>query len=107
MTNAEQDHVTWRTEQQRRAQANAFTWAERATVEYREAIRNEDDARAHRSADGPWYRDRMAESRSRAQVHGVRSIEALKLAEMWARVAHAHGDGDPPHAYALAEHSTP
>ncbi|NUS86008.1 MAG: hypothetical protein HOY75_25615 [Streptomyces sp.] len=67
----------------------AYAWAERATAEYGQAIRHEDDARARQNADSAWQRDRMAEERRLAQFHGVRSTEALKLAEMWARVARA------------------
>lgn len=96
MTDTEQDFSALRTEQQRRAQAHAFRWAERATSEYGEAIRNEDDARERQQYDSGWQRDRMAESRSLAQLHGVRSVEAVKLAEMWARVAQALAVGELP-----------
>lgn len=65
----------------------AYAWAQRATAEYGQAIRHEDDARARRNSDNAWQRDRIAEERQLAQVHGVRSTEALKLAEMWAHVA--------------------
>ncbi|XUL91009.1 hypothetical protein ACQ86D_33905 [Streptomyces galilaeus] len=65
----------------------AFAWAERASAAYGTAIRHEDDARARQDYDSPWQRDRMAEDRRAARFHGVRSTEALRLAEMWARVA--------------------
>ncbi|AVV46450.1 hypothetical protein PYK79_53815 [Streptomyces sp. ID05-04B] len=96
MSNGEQDYGAWRAEQHRRAQAHAFGWAERAHTEYGQAIRHEDDARARQNADSAWQRDRMAEERRQAQFHGVRSTEALKLAEMWARVARAMADGYLP-----------
>lgn len=65
----------------------AYAWAERATTEYGQAIRHDDDARARQHSDNAWQRDRMNEERRLAQFHGVRSTEALKLAEMWAKVA--------------------
>lgn len=71
------------------ARGKAYAWAERATAEYGQAIRHEDDARARQNHDSSWQRDRMAEDRRLAQFHGARSTEALKLAEMWARVATA------------------
>lgn len=87
MTDGEQSHGDWCAEQQRSAQAHAFGWAERATAEYGQAIRHEDDARARQHHDSSWQRDRIAEDRRLAQFHGVRCTEAIKLAEMWARVA--------------------
>ena len=96
MSDTEQDYGAWRTEQHRRAQAQTFGWAERATAEYGQAVRHEDDARARQNADSAWQRDRMAEERRLAQFHGVRSSEALKLAEMWSRVARALADGELP-----------
>ncbi|MDX2681091.1 hypothetical protein [Streptomyces soliscabiei] len=96
MSDAEQDYGAWRAEQHRRAQAHAFGWAERASAEYTQAVRHEDDARARQNADSAWQRDRMAEERRQAQFHGVRSTEALKVAEMWARVARAMADGHLP-----------
>jgi hypothetical protein len=70
-----------------RARQAALSWAARAEAEYLTAIKHEDDARARQHSDSAWQRDRMAEERRQAQFHGVRSTEALKLAEMWARVA--------------------
>ena len=93
MSDNEQDFAAWREENHDRAQAHAVGWAERATSEYGQAIRHEDDARARQNADSAWQRDRMAEERRLAQFHGVRSSEALKLAEMWSRVARALADG--------------
>ncbi|WP_329338571.1 hypothetical protein OG866_27050 [Streptomyces sp. NBC_00663] len=90
----EQSFGDWRAEQQRRAQAYAFGWAERATAEYETATRHEDDARRH--SDSAYLRDAVIEDRRRALAHGVRSTEALKLAEMWARVAQALAVGEPP-----------
>lgn len=102
MSNGEQGYGDWRAEQQRRSQAHAFVWAERANAEYDQAIRHEDDARARQNSDSAWQRDRMAEERRLAQFHGVRSTEALKLAEMWAHVAGALADGElPPPAHAV------
>lgn len=91
MTNEEQGYSDWCAEQQRRAQAHAFIWAERATNDYSEAVRYEDSAR--RGGDSAYLRDAAAEERRLAQFHGVRSTEALKLATMWARVA---GSLTPP-----------
>lgn len=71
------------------AREKAYAWAERATTAYGQAIRHEDDARARQHHDNAWQRDRIAEDRRLAQFHGVRSIEAIRLAEMWARVATA------------------
>lgn len=93
MTDGEQDYAAWRAEQHRRAQAHAVDWAERASTEYGHAIRFEDNARARQNADNAWQRDRMAEDRRHAQFHGVRSTEALTLAEMWASVARALAAG--------------
>lgn len=96
MTDAEQGYGEWRVEQQRRAQAHAFSWAERASAEYGQAVQQEDRARARENSDHGWQRARMAEERRLAQHHGVRSIEALKLAEMWAHVAQALAVGELP-----------
>lgn len=96
MTDEEQGYGAWRTEQQRRAQAHAFIWAERATDEYEKAVRHEDDARARLHSDSPYQRDLVAEDRRRAGFHGVRSTEALKLAHMWADVAQALATGEQP-----------
>ncbi|MGW4733874.1 hypothetical protein ACWEQC_32710 [Streptomyces shenzhenensis] len=99
MTDPAQDYGPWRIEQQRRAQASAIAWAERATAAYSEAVRHEDTAR--RNAGSAYLRDTAAEDRRQAQIHGVRSTEALKLAEMWASVARALADGDLPVTYTL------
>ncbi|MFI6337825.1 hypothetical protein [Streptomyces sp. NPDC050535] len=96
MSDGDQSYGAWRAEQQRRSQAHAFGWAERATAEYDQAIRHEDDARARQNSDNAWQRDRMADERRLAQFHGVRSTEALRLAEMWARVAGALAVGELP-----------
>ena len=101
MSDDEQSYGDWRTEQHRRAQAHAFAWAERATAAYGVAIRHEDDARARQDHDNAWQRDRMAEDRRAAQFHGVRSTEALKLAEMWAHVAGTLAVGEQPVTNAL------
>ncbi|MFE9923283.1 hypothetical protein ACFYQA_17360 [Streptomyces sp. NPDC005774] len=96
MSDTEQGYGAWRVEQHRRAQAQAFGWAERASAEYGQAIQHEDDARARQQHDSAWQRDRMAEERRLAQFHGVRSTESLRLAEMWARVARGLADGELP-----------
>ncbi|MEW2570483.1 hypothetical protein [Streptomyces sp. NPDC047070] len=102
MSDEEQGYGARRAEQQRRSQAHAFMWAERANGEYEQAVRHEDDARERQQYDSSWQRDRAAEERRLAQFHGVRSTEALKLAEMWAHVARALADGElPPPAYAI------
>ncbi|WP_330348157.1 hypothetical protein [Streptomyces sp. NBC_00582] len=87
MSNPRPDHTEWRAEQHRRAQTFALGWAERAETEYDTAIEHEDKAR--RFAGKAYLREPMTEARHLAQFHGVRSTEALKLAEMWARVAGA------------------
>ncbi|MGW1039342.1 hypothetical protein [Streptomyces sp. NPDC002547] len=92
--NAEQGFPAWRAEQHRRAQSFALGWAERAETEYDKATVYDDTAR--RNTDSAYLRDTVAEDRRQAQFHGVRSTEALKLAEMWARVARALADGALP-----------
>ncbi|MDX2539809.1 hypothetical protein PV437_42650 [Streptomyces scabiei] len=99
MSDEEQGFGAWRTEHHNRAQAHAFHWAEQATSEYEQAVRHEDDARERQQYDSGWQRDRAAEARSLAQVHGVRSTEALRLAEMWARTAQALAHGELPIEY--------
>ncbi|MFE9936332.1 hypothetical protein [Streptomyces hirsutus] len=94
MSDGEQDFGAWRTEQHRRAQAYAFSAAEQAQAQYERAVEYEDKARGY--ADNPHLNGWMADARRLAQVHGVRSTEALKLAEMWASVARALADGELP-----------
>ncbi|WP_086746207.1 hypothetical protein [Streptomyces scabiei] len=106
MSDGEQSFGAWRTEQHNRAQAHAFGWAERANAEYGQAVQHEDSARARQNADSAWQRDRMAEERRLAQFHGVRSTEAIKLAEMWARVACALADGELPFTAVLESTET-
>ncbi|OSZ58678.1 hypothetical protein OQI_20445 [Streptomyces pharetrae CZA14] len=89
MSSEEQDHAARRAYQHQQAQVQAYVWATRATAEYNHAVRHEDDARERQQYDSGWQRDRAAESRTLAQVHGIRSTEALRLAEMWAHVAQA------------------
>lgn len=96
MSDGEQDHGAWRIEQHRLAQTQALGWAEHATAEYGQAIQHEDQARTRQHHDHAYQRDRMAEERRRAEFHGVRSTEALKLATMWAGVAQALADGELP-----------
>ncbi|WP_411090804.1 hypothetical protein [Streptomyces sp. 049-1] len=107
MSDEEQSHADWRDEAHRSAQAHANAWAERVNSEYGQAVRHEDDARARQHADNAWQRDRMAEERRLAQFHGVRSTEALKLAEMWAHVARALADGPLPEPLLLASREQP
>lgn len=104
MSDEEQSFGAWRTEHHNRAQAHAFHWAERANGEYAEAIAHEDKAR--RFADKAYLAEPMADERRLAQFHGVRSTEAIKLAEMWARVAQALADGELSFA-PLMESTTP
>ncbi|MFZ4143377.1 hypothetical protein ACOZDZ_21995 [Streptomyces griseoincarnatus] len=94
MSGDEQDYGAWRSEQHRRAQAHAFSAAEQAQAMYEQAVGYEDKARGY--ADNPHLGGWMADARRLAQIHGVRSTEALKLAEMWARVAQALADGALP-----------
>ncbi|MFJ9243794.1 hypothetical protein [Streptomyces sp. NPDC101776] len=87
MTTAEETAAAELAARHEDARQKAYAWALRATTEYAQAVRHEDDARARQNHDSVWQRDRMAEDRRLADFHGVRSTEALKLAEMWARVA--------------------
>ncbi|MFD9107157.1 hypothetical protein [Streptomyces bottropensis] len=96
MSDHAHDFGAWRTEHHNQAQAYAFHWAERANAEYGQAVQHEDDARARQNQDSSWQRDRMAEERRQAQFHGTRSVEAIKLAEMWARVAQGLAAGELP-----------
>ncbi|MGC4912717.1 hypothetical protein [Streptomyces albogriseolus] len=98
MSDGEQDYGAWRTEQHRRAQAHAFRAAERAQTQYEQAIKHEDYVHAHAGSEGAYIRGSVADERRLAQFHGVRSTEALRLAEMWARVAQALADGELPYA---------
>jgi len=96
MSDDEQGYGARRIYQHQQAQVQAYDWATRATAEYNQAVRHEDDARERQQYDSGWQRDRAAEARALAQVHGVRTTEALRLAEMWARVAQALADGELP-----------
>jgi hypothetical protein len=95
MSDDEQVREERRAYQQQQAQAQAYDWATRATAAYNEAVRAEDDARERQQYDSGWQRDRAAEARQLATFHGVRSTEALALAEMWASVARALAYGQP------------
>ncbi|NUS29801.1 MAG: hypothetical protein HOV92_37060 [Streptomyces sp.] len=79
-----------RAEHHPHAQTQAYRWATRAEAEYETATEHEDKAR--RFAGKAYLAEPMADERRLAQFHGVRSTEALKLAEMWARVARALAD---------------
>lgn len=94
MSNSEQGHAAWRAEQLRRAQAFSLLWAERAETEYDRAVQHEDLARRH--ADTAYQRDAVAYERRAATFHGVRSTEAVRLAEMWSHVARGFAAGPPP-----------
>lgn len=67
------------------ARAKAYTWAERATTEYGQAVEYED--RGRELARQPFQTGAAEKQQRNARQHGVRSAEALRLAEMWARVA--------------------
>lgn len=95
MSDEEQGYGARRAYQQQQAQVQAYDWATRATAAYNEAVRHEDDARERQQYDSGWQRDRAAEARQLAALHGVRSTEALALAQMWARVARALADEQP------------
>lgn len=95
MSDEEQGYGARRAYQQQQARVQAYDWATRATAAYNEAVRHEDDARERQQYDSGWQRDRAAEARQLATLHGVRSTEALALAQMWARVAHALADEQP------------
>lgn len=85
MTDTDPTGTEWLAGGLLRAQTLALSWADCAESEYGKAIEHEDKAR--RFAGKAYLADPMADERRLAQFHGVRSTEALKLAEMWARVA--------------------
>ena len=73
-----------------RALLAALEWAEIADVEHHQALKQVTDAEDHQAFDQDDYpRDTVTEARQQAQVHGVRSADARRLAEMWATVAGA------------------
>jgi hypothetical protein len=81
----EHDHARWLTDRQRAAQISAHHWAEVAEAEHRNATEHEDRARS--LAGQPFTTDDQDSARRLASFHGGRSSEAVRLAEMWARVA--------------------
>jgi len=96
MSDSEQSHEEQRTGRLREAQDRAFFWAWKANDEYVEAIDYENRSRAPYDSAVARQSDRMAMERRLADFHGVRSTEALKLAEMWAHVAEALAGGEQP-----------
>jgi len=90
MPNQDGDFLAWLTETRQSAQARAVSWAEQAQTHYQEAVRLEDSARAREdnAAAMPAYvRQIAAEEYRDAQRRSDRFTEAVRLAEMWARVA--------------------
>lgn len=77
-------------DQHRRAQGYAMAWAQQADADYCEAVRLEEQARAE-TEGSTGYAGHHAVDRARrfAHFHGTRSVEAARLAEMWAAVAGA------------------
>ncbi|MFJ9895253.1 hypothetical protein ACIQPR_18250 [Streptomyces sp. NPDC091280] len=96
MSDDEQRYEAQRTGRLREAQERAVFWAWTANGEYVEAIGHEDRSRAAYNPAIARQGDRIAQERRLADFHGVRSTEALKLAEMWARVAQALATGELP-----------
>ncbi|WP_405994975.1 hypothetical protein [Streptomyces sp. NBC_00986] len=96
MSDSEQSREEQRTGRLREAQERALFWAWTANGEYVEAIEYENRSRAPYDSAAPRQGDRMAQERRLADFHGVRSTEALKLAEMWSHVAQALATGELP-----------
>ncbi|MET7475080.1 hypothetical protein ABZT17_12065 [Streptomyces sp. NPDC005648] len=89
----------WATEQLVAAQEGAVRWADEAEQTALAAAGKEDYATSHASTT--YLREAVADARQEAQALRGRSAEASRLAEMWARVAHAlqpsqaPGNGEP------------
>ncbi|MFF5001721.1 hypothetical protein ACFY3G_02740 [Streptomyces phaeochromogenes] len=75
MPDTEQTHTAWLTEQHQHAQASAVAWAQRAEAAEKETA--DKDA---------WARDRASSD----------YLRAVRLAEVWARVATALAPPQPP-----------
>ena len=78
-------HKAWLSEAHCTAQTAAMVWAQRADEAYEQAQRYED--RAASWTPSAAYAETIEGERKQARESGTRSIEAIKLAEMWARVA--------------------
>jgi len=89
----------WLTEQHHLAQQAAVRWAAAADTAATDAARRE--TYANDRADSSYLRAAVADARNEAQALRATSVEASRLAEMWARVAtalqpaQAPGNGQP------------
>lgn len=75
MPDAEQTHTAWLTEQHQHAQVSAVAWAQRAEAAEKET-----------AGTDAWARDRASSD----------YLRAVRLAEVWARVAAALAPPQPP-----------
>jgi hypothetical protein len=82
---SESPHDAWLPEAHRTAQTSTMIWAQRADEAYEQAQRYED--RAQSWTPNAAHAEVIASERKQAQEYGVRCTEAIRLAEMWARVA--------------------
>ena len=81
----ESPHETWLPEAHRTAQTSAMVWAQRADEAYEQAQRYQD--RADSWTPSAAYASTIEHERKEAREHTTRCTEAIRLAEMWARVA--------------------
>lgn len=81
----ESPHETWLPEAHRTAQTSAMVWAERADEAYHLAQRYQD--RAASWTPNAAHAEVIENERKEAREHSTRCTEAIRLAEMWARVA--------------------
>lgn len=95
MNAPEQTPEQWRAESLEHAQAQALSWAEQAETAYITAIDAEESARAYKGNRAVYNAHLAGESRARADLYGTRCTEAMKLAEMWAKVARCLQPGTP------------
>lgn len=69
------------------AKAMALEWAEQADGHQLSAHASHDKAAQHKGADGQWVRQLIAEHQADAAHHTERATVAVRMAEMWAKVA--------------------
>lgn len=90
MTDTEQPDQTTahvRAAQRADAQARAFTWAERAEDDHVQALNAETDVRTLR--EKPFVTKELDRALAAHTLHTEHSERAVRMAEMWARVARA------------------
>ncbi|MFM9811615.1 hypothetical protein ACKI16_24270 [Streptomyces scabiei] len=81
----ESPHDAWLPEAHRTAQTSAMVWAQRADEAYEQGVHHED--RANSWTPNTAHAEVIAHERDQAQQCRASSAEAVRLAEMWARVA--------------------